>query len=121
MTVSVMPMQWTSIDALHAITPLSDDDMECMAELRKVLLKHNAADRFAVHLVHRHFDMKDDEILVEYSDLAARTQTIRVEKTRDTLANTIPTTWMLKDDVKPTTICVCAVVEESHQGYHREA
>jgi hypothetical protein len=117
MTVSIMPMQWTPIDKLYAVPPLSDDDMECMAELRKALLKHNAVDRFAIHLVHRHFDMKDDEILVEYSDIVARTQTIRVEKTQDTLADGTPTTWMLKDDVKPTTYCVCVPADNEQHGH----
>jgi len=36
--------------------------------------------RFGVHLLHKHFDVADDEVLVEYTDVIARTQECRVEK-----------------------------------------
>lgn len=117
-SLSVTPMQWKNIRDLSDVEPLSDADLECLAEIRSVLDRYQAVDRFAVHLVHKHFDLAADEILVEYSDAVKRIQTICVEKIADAdMQNSIPTTWIL-DGLKPTTICVCATRAGSHLGRH---
>lgn len=118
--IVVQPMQWKNIRDLPDVEPLSDADLECLAEVRSVLQRYKVIDRFAIHLVHKHFDLAADEILVEYSDAVKRTQTIRVEKMADAdLQNSIPTTWIL-DELKPTTICVCAIRAGSHLGRHEQ-
>jgi hypothetical protein len=50
-----------------------------MAELRDVLARHGRLGRFALHLAHRHFALRDDEVLVEYSDAVRREQWTRAE------------------------------------------
>lgn len=95
--------------------------MACMRAMRDVLLKFGKVDRFALHLVHKHFDLADDEILVEYSNANTREQYFRPEKADSPIAlEAIPTTWMLKD-MDPSVICTCARTENGHQGRHAEA
>jgi hypothetical protein len=62
------------------VKPADAADMGVLAEIQDVLKRHNALGRFGVNLLHQHFDMAKDEIMVEYTDVEARTQTLRVEK-----------------------------------------
>lgn len=64
--IAKKPIQWLQVKYLHECTPLADDDLECMKDVRAALAKHGSLDRFA-HLVHEHFAIPDDQILVEYS------------------------------------------------------
>ncbi|MDB5490438.1 MAG: hypothetical protein JWO78_287 [Micavibrio sp.] len=119
--LAIQPMQWGRLDDLHDTAPLGQDDFECMRAVREVLMKFNKVERFALHLVHKHFDLADDEVLVEYSNANTREQYFKPEKADSEIArDTIPTTWMLKD-MEPSVICVCAKTENGHQARHAEA
>ncbi len=114
----VRPIQWMNVEDLHDCAPLADDDLACMQDVRAALEKHGKLDRFALHLIHKHFDVANDEILVEYSDAATREQYFRVEKTDSPGARqSIPTTWTL-DTIEPMARCVCATRSSGHLGRH---
>lgn len=117
--LAIAPMQWANIADLHDVPALSDADFDCMRDIREVLLKHDKVDRFALHLVHKHFDLQDDEVLVEYNDAGPREQYFRVEKaTPEILENSIPTTWTL-EGMQPLARCVCAYRQGTgHLGRH---
>jgi hypothetical protein len=117
--IAIQPMQWANIADLHDTPPLSDEDVECMYEVRSVLMKHNKIDRFALHLIHKHFDLNDDEVLVEYNEPSVREQFFRVEKrSEEILENSIPTTWTL-ENIVPMARCVCAYRQgKGHLGRH---
>lgn len=116
--LAIAPMQWANIADLHDVPALSDDDLECMRDIREVLARHRKLDRFALHLVHKHFDLQPDELLVEYNDAGPREQYFRVEKaTPHILANSIPTTWTLEAN-EPLARCVCATRPGGHLGRH---
>jgi hypothetical protein len=117
--LAIRPMQWAHVRDLHECAPLAADDLACMSELRAVLARHGKLARFAVHLIHKHFDMSPDEILVEYSDAATREQYFRVEKRdADATRDAIPTTWTLEHN-EPLIGCVCAYrINQGHLGRH---
>lgn len=116
--VIVKPMQWIQIKDLHECDPLGASDIECMKDVRAALEKHGKLDRFALHLIHKHFVIDDDEILVEYSDANSREQFFRVEKIDSCDAKaSIPTTWTL-DQMEPVAVCVCAKRSSGHLGRH---
>src|SRR5262245_41027366 len=103
--LAIQPMQWARIADLHDTPPLADDDVACMQAIREVLIMHNKLDRFALHLIRKHFDLAEDEVLVEYSEASTREQYFRVEpRTPDILENSIPTTWTL-EHMSPTAHC----------------
>ncbi len=112
-------MQWARVDPLHEIAPLDALDLACMVELRDVLARHGRLGRFALHLIHKHFDLASGEVLVEYSDPATRTQWLRVEaRDRAELQQAIPTTWTLQGR-DPLVACVCAWRHgHGHLGRH---
>lgn len=116
--ISVHPMQWANIKDLHECEPLSDADLACMRDVRAALAKHGKLNRFALHLVHKHFDIAEDEVLVEYSESSTREQFFRVEKaTSETALHAIPTTWTL-ESMEPMARCVCATRQGGHLGRH---
>jgi len=119
--LAIQPMQWGKLEDLHDTAPLGKDDFECMKAVREVLMKFNKVERFALHLVHKHFDIADDEILVEYSNANTREQYFKPEKAdSENARDAIPTTWILRD-LEASVLCVCAKTENGHQGRHAEA
>jgi hypothetical protein len=121
-TIAIQPMQWTGIADLEDTPPLSDDDFACMRDIRDVLLKHNKVSRFALHLIHKHFNLEEDEVLVEYNDAGPREQYFKVEKAdSEIVKHSIPTTWTL-EDMTPMARCVCAYrMGKGHLGRHETA
>jgi hypothetical protein len=75
--VVIAPMQWSELNDIHDVKPVNDEDAECLAEIAAVLRKHNNIDRFGVHLLHSHFDLKEHEVLLEVSDTENRVLSIR--------------------------------------------
>jgi len=117
--LTVVAMQWMNTQDLHDCEPLNEQDLACMNEMRAVLAKHGKLERFALHLIHKHFDIAEDEVLVEYSDATRREQFFRVEKAdSETARHAIPTTWTLQQ-IQPMARCVCAYRQgHGHLGRH---
>jgi hypothetical protein len=117
--VVIKPMQWASVKDLHDCEPLSQADLACMKDVRAALARHGKLDRFALHLIHKHFEIAPDEVLVEYSDAHSREQFFRVEAADSATAKlAIPTTWTL-DSIEPMARCVCAYrATHGHLGRH---
>jgi hypothetical protein len=88
--------------------PLDPRDEALVAEVREVLERHGALGRFGLALLHRHFVLADDEILVESTDVERRVQRIEPLKSHDpVIANSIETAWRL--DGPPTAMAKCVV------------
>lgn len=108
-TLVVQPMQWATMKDIHDIEPLSNLDSEVLRDLREVLIKHNAVDRFGITLIHKHFDVADNEQLVEFTDIKNRRLVIEPISAKDTL-ETIETTWRFSmassSGPHPLTVCL---------------
>lgn len=68
---------YTALKDIDVVEPFNDEDRETMEMIREVLRKRNAIDRFGITLLHDHFDINDDEVLVETCDPVTRTLTIK--------------------------------------------
>lgn len=68
--LSIHPMLWSRIPAMGSeeFEPFSLTDVACFRDIRDVLARHNALHRFGVFLIHKHFDIADDETLTEFTD-----------------------------------------------------
>jgi len=98
MSNSTQPM--TPLPHINDVEPRSADDEVCFRELRAVLEKHGKLGRFGVCLLHQHFPMQDNELLVEECDEEARTLVIRPAPTHAPFTrNSIQTQWRLDGDV----------------------
>jgi hypothetical protein len=106
--VVVQPMQWASTKDIHEVEPISDKDSEILQQLREVLVKYNAIDRFGVTLIHKHFELQENEQLVEFTDVENRRLTIQPVANGQAI-NTIETSWKFSEASSgphPLTVCV---------------
>ncbi|MEV5240096.1 hypothetical protein AB0K89_13450 [Streptomyces cinnamoneus] len=71
---------------------LGAQDAPFVRDLVAVLDKHGNLDRFGLCLLHDHFPLAADEVLVETHDTAARTLHVQVEKAA-TSDHTRPSQW----------------------------
>lgn len=95
-----------TFNTLDETAALSADDLKCFAEIREVLRKYNNLERFGVTLLHRHFDLQDNEILMETSNAGTRTMSLepRILDTTDVTA--IDTQWYLGQSM-PLSLVKC--------------
>ena len=82
---------------IEDVPPLSEDDFACLTDVRNVLMKHNRLSRFGVTLLHSHFPVGDNEMLMETCDPENRRLTIEPVSYSpgETEKNSIPTNWRL--------------------------
>ncbi|MCJ2121369.1 hypothetical protein [Methylobacterium sp. J-077] len=116
----IRPTQWANLPDIGDVPKITDSDYAVLNEIKDVLAKHNALGRFGVNLLHRHFDIRDDEILVEYTDELSRTQTIKVELLSDINTNDgcIETNWTFdREDASVACRGVC-VYNQGHRRQH---
>ncbi len=94
------------------IRPLSSQDQELMDEVREVIKKYDALDHFGLCLLHSHFEVHDDEIMVEECDLETRTLTSRPVKKCEIQGNVVETMWSMTI-TRPTIVCkqICQSTE----------
>lgn len=104
---------------ISEVTPLSENDQPVINDVIEILRKHGALNRFGLTLLHQHFPIDEDEVMVESTDIQARTQTIKpVKKNELTDLNYTDTSWRL-DTGKAVTACVCVNFGNEHQHLSR--
>jgi len=113
-------IEMPSLPDIADAVPLSAEDAPLVSALVEVLKKHNALSRFGLSLLHQHFPINPDEVMVESTDQATRMQTIQPVK-KDALAglNTKITGWRL-DTGQPLMACLCVILgKDNHQHLPR--
>lgn len=122
-TVTVQPMQWGPLPYMGDadLAAFSSADADCFRDIRDVLKKHGALQRFGVFLIHKHFEIGDDEEMVECTDHATRQLVIHPRRKDQIDPKTrIATNWIFTDTEEvAAACCTCARNENGHMGYHR--
>jgi hypothetical protein len=89
-------MSWTGLDNIGDVEPLGEDDRLILDDVKAVLEKHGALHRFGLMLMHSHFPLASDEVLVETIDGPNRTLTIKPMPAHEVSENRlVPTSWRL--------------------------
>lgn len=105
--IVMQPMKWSSLEDIDSVAPLSESDSPMLSEVREVLKKHGALDRFGLCLLHSHFPMGESEYLFEETNEDERTQRITVSQSSEPDENTIQTMWRFsEDETVNITVCV---------------
>lgn len=81
--VALQPIQWSSLDHIDEVRKIDDTDAPCLEEIRAVLEKYNCLERFGVSLLHSHFQLADDEMMLETTNVANREHWVRPVKKAD--------------------------------------
>lgn len=76
----VESMQWNTLRHIADVNPIDESDASCLEEVRRVLARHGRLERFGIALLHSHFSLDDDEILMETTDLEKREHLVRPVK-----------------------------------------
>jgi hypothetical protein len=114
-----MELRMKTLPDITEVKPLGRGDKPLVDELVTVLRKHNALDRFGITLLHQHFPISDEELLVESVDTEKRVQSIRpVNKNHLVSLDVTETSWRL-DTGEAVVACVCVKMGNDHQHHSR--
>jgi len=81
---------------IDAVEPFSEKDQACIQAVREALQQHGALSRFGLTLLHGHFPIANDEVLVEAVDVETRTLITRpVTVDSQSATNSVETSWRL--------------------------
>lgn len=108
-TLTLETVQHSKLTDIDEIEPINDNDFTVLEELRAVLAKHDYTERFGVVLLHKHFDVSQDEVLMETTNDQTRTSIVKVEKASEIKKDdTIQTMWKFgrNHEIKAVTECV---------------
>jgi hypothetical protein len=95
---------------VQEVKPLNEKDQQLFNELYEVLNRHGALKRFGITLLHQHFEVADDEVLLEQTDRRNRRQVITPIKILTLKGmKVLKTAWRL-DTGKAALVCVCVVI-----------
>lgn len=87
-------LDYTHLAYVDDLGDLDDCDRSCLSELHEVMSRCRRLTRVGISLPYKHFDMAEDEALVETSDSLNRILTIAPDIIAEyTVANYIQTVW----------------------------
>src|SRR3569833_1500660 len=98
-------VQWSSLTDIDEVRPVDENDRAVLDEIQQILLRFNCSDRFGICLLHKHFDLEDDECLMEYTDKESRTSTLVVEQRKGVETGRIETMWKFGAEIQAATQC----------------
>jgi hypothetical protein len=99
------------------VRPVDASDDIVFNEVREVLDRHNALQRFGLSLLHQHFDLESGETLVESIDKDNRTLILRPKIART--GQTVETSWRLDDPIGQRRCeTLCERIPKEYGGGH---
>ncbi|TCV79275.1 hypothetical protein [Sulfurirhabdus autotrophica] len=114
-TITSMTSTLEPLVDFDQVVPYTDKDHPLFNELYEVLKRHGALRRFGITLLHQHFPITDEEILLEKTNIEDRIMMIRpTQKTELKGKKYLETSWRL-DTGTPVMVCVC--VPKSNGGH----
>lgn len=100
--------------------PLAARYAGCLTEIRDILERGDALDRFGMFLIRNQFDFEFEENQLECTDHDARRLTLTTQLRSTDRDNAIPTNWhFTPTDEVAVNCCECARNSGGHLGYHR--
>ena len=113
-------LQWSSLEYIDDVRPIDDSDAACLEEIRLVLAKYGNLSRLVIALLHSHFQLADDEMMLETTDVEQREHWVRpVKKSYLEQAGLEPQTTILQFDKSGySQNCACCRDKHGHTGRH---
>ena len=105
--VNALATTWVEMPDVNDVEPRNANDEVVFREVREVLQRHGALQRFGLTLNHRHFDLQPGEVIFESTDTENRRQIIEPRKADEVLGGSrvLETQWMF-DRPDGTVLCV---------------
>lgn len=118
--IVVNALQWSTLEYIDDVRPIDDSDSTCLEEIRVVLAKYGDLDRFGIALLHSHFPLADDEMMLETTDIEQREHWVRPVK-KSHLEQTgleVQSTVLRFDEHGSSQYCGCQIDNNGHTGMH---
>jgi hypothetical protein len=99
MSMNIVPLAFAvnRLTGIEKVERRLDSEASLFGEIRELLKRHGVEKKYGLALLHKHFDLADDEVLVEYTDIESRTLIIRpTPRSEASAANVVETVWSLE-------------------------
>jgi hypothetical protein len=114
------PMTWNDLPDIVDVPKLEETDEKCLAEVGEVLRKYSKTRRFGVALLHQHFKLRDDELMVEHCNFETRTLVTAPEPASSVISKGyLPTVWRYDGELAQG-CAFCPTHGSQHDG-HKES
>ncbi|HEX2149803.1 MAG TPA: hypothetical protein VHI31_06505 [Actinomycetota bacterium] len=97
-----------SLATFEEAMALGPEDGAFLSEIAQVMEKYGNLDRFGICLLHEHFPLADDEVLLETHDKELRTHTVEAVRRTD-IADPKYTMWKLGAEGTANSLMACAM------------
>jgi hypothetical protein len=106
MSMSNVPLAFAvnRLRGIDHVEPRLASEDRMFGEVLEVLRRHGAEKKYGLALLHKHFDLADDEVLMEYTDLQNRTLITMPAPRSKVSGDAVETMWSLAGG--PATVCV---------------
>ena len=97
-----------------------DSEASLFGEIRELLKRYGVEKKYGLALLHKHFDLADDEVLMEYADVENRTLITRpAPRSAASAGNAVETVWSLESG-NATTACALFCYYYPSTGKHEQ-
>jgi len=121
MTETLTPLMHNNLKDIDAIEKLNETDLKCINDIKNILKRHNKEDKFGVLLLHKHFDISEDEIMLESIDVKNRILITKPQKISTLKQNSfIQTVWSFSNNPSLNKNCESCCPRDTsgkHHGY----
>lgn len=120
--ITLETIQWSTLRDIDDVDPLDDSDADVLGKIREILLSSGKHDRFGVCLLHKHFDLAEGEVAVEYTDTDKRVSTVIVQNESEVAGSSVQTTWRFSIGSTMGTECIqrCGKSGMTHSTVHQK-
>ena len=106
---------------INDVPRITESDRECFEAVRQTLVKHGCERRFGLTLLHQHFPVAADEIMLETNDPTDRTLLMRPVKASELAEVKYRETQWRLDGEKATMSCACHTDSKgNHNHFHHK-
>jgi len=107
----IIPAQlnWESMPNMgeEALDGYTESDKPLFRDIRDSLLAYDALDKFGLFLVHKHFEIAEDEEMVEFVDFEKATIVVRpAHRSGLEMSEMVPTNWIFEPGVSEVQVKV---------------
>jgi hypothetical protein len=99
---------WNDLPDLMQAHELTKKDEQCLEDIRLVIEKYKLTSKFGISLLHKHFDIEEDEVLLERNDPITRELTLSPLKVTESMNLNYATTQWRFDSGALYGCCFCA-------------
>jgi hypothetical protein len=92
------------LTAIDEVERRLDSEARLFGEVREVLKRYGVERKYGLALLHKHFDLADDEVMMEYTDVENRTLTTKPARRSEVSGDVVETLWSLESGTM--TVCV---------------